>query len=73
MEEMSKMGGLIGWFKRHVGRFLVFPVGGVWFNLQDFHFFSTYFVAFFICMLGQFWFFEQALAQIVLVLLNAFF
>jgi hypothetical protein len=26
------------------GRFLAFPVCGVWFNLQDLHFFSPYFV-----------------------------
>jgi hypothetical protein len=39
-------------YQRHVGRFLVFPVYGVWFNLQDLYFTATYFVAFFVCMLG---------------------
>jgi hypothetical protein len=33
----------------HLGRFLV---GGVWFNLQDPHFLTTYIVVFFINMLG---------------------
>jgi hypothetical protein len=36
-------------YLRHVGRFLLFPVGGVHFNLQDLRIFPTYFVAFF-CM-----------------------
>jgi hypothetical protein len=30
-----------------VGGFFVFPVGGVWFDLQDLRFFPTYSVAFF--------------------------
>jgi hypothetical protein len=47
MGEMSKLG-----YQRHVGGFLVFPVCGVWFNLQDLRFFLIYFVAFFVGMLG---------------------
>jgi hypothetical protein len=39
-------------YQRHVVEVLVFPVCGVGLNLQDFHFIPTYFVAFFICMLG---------------------
>jgi hypothetical protein len=31
--------------QRHTGGVLVFPAGGVWFNLQDLRFFPTYFVA----------------------------
>jgi hypothetical protein len=31
-------------YQRHVGRFLVFSVYGVWFNLQDLYFIATYFV-----------------------------
>jgi hypothetical protein len=29
-------------YQRHMGRFLVFPVGGVQFSLKDLHFFPTY-------------------------------
>jgi hypothetical protein len=36
---------------RHLGRFPVFPVGDVWFYLQDLRFFPTHFVASFIYML----------------------
>jgi hypothetical protein len=39
-------------FQSNVGGFIVFPVCGVWFNLQDLRFFSTYFVPFFVRMLG---------------------
>jgi hypothetical protein len=36
-------------YQRYAGEFLVLPLGSVWFNL---HFFPTYFVAFFVFMLG---------------------
>jgi hypothetical protein len=39
-------------YHRHVSGFLVYPVCGVWFNLQNLSFFPTYIVAFFVCMLG---------------------
>jgi hypothetical protein len=39
-------------YQRHEGGFLVFPTCGVWFNLQDLRFITTYFVTFLICMLG---------------------
>jgi hypothetical protein len=38
-------------YQRQMGGFLLFPVCGVWFNLQDFAF-STYSVAFFVRMLS---------------------
>jgi hypothetical protein len=38
--------------QRHVGRFLVFPVCGVGFNLQDLRFIPTYFLTLLVCMLG---------------------
>jgi hypothetical protein len=38
--------------QRNVGGFLVFLVCGVWFNLQELRFIPTYFVAFFVRMLG---------------------
>jgi hypothetical protein len=34
-------------YERHEGRFLVFPVCGVGFSLQDLRFIPTYFVVFF--------------------------
>jgi hypothetical protein len=54
MGEMSEMYGLFGWCNRDMSRFLVFPVGGIQFSLQDLLFSPIYFVAFFICMVGQF-------------------
>jgi hypothetical protein len=39
-------------YQRHVGGFLVFPVRGVWFNPQDLLFIPTYFVAFFVRIMG---------------------
>jgi hypothetical protein len=41
-------------YQRHVVGFLVFPAGGtsICFSLQDLPFFPTYFVAFFVRMLG---------------------
>jgi hypothetical protein len=41
--QMGEMCKLV--YKRHVGRFLVLPVGGIWFNLQGLQFFPTYCVA----------------------------
>jgi hypothetical protein len=46
-------------YQRYVDRFFVFPVCGVWFHLQNLRFIPTYFVAFFVRMLGWFWFFKQ--------------
>jgi hypothetical protein len=39
-------------YPRHLGGYLVFAAGGVWFSLQDLCFFPTYFVAFFIYIFG---------------------
>jgi hypothetical protein len=49
MGDVSKLGWLS--YQRHIAGFLVLPVGGVRFNLQDLHFFPTYSVTFFISML----------------------
>jgi hypothetical protein len=35
-------------YQKDLGGFLVFPVFGVWFNLQNLRFFPTYFMAFFL-------------------------
>jgi hypothetical protein len=39
-------------YQRYVGRFLVYPLRGVWFNLQYLRVFPTYFLAFFVRTLG---------------------
>jgi hypothetical protein len=38
--------------QRHVGGFLVFPICDVGLDVQDLRFIATYFMAFFVCMLG---------------------
>jgi hypothetical protein len=44
--------------QRHVGGFLVFPVCGVWFNLQDLRFIPAYFMAFYVSYVGLIWIFQ---------------
>jgi hypothetical protein len=53
-DERDVQGGLTDRMvqQRHVGGFLVFPVCGIGLNLQDLRFIPTYFVAFFLRMLG---------------------
>jgi hypothetical protein len=59
--------------QRHVGKFFVFLVCGVWFNLQNLHFIPEHFVAFFVHMSGYLLSFKQTLCQVTFVLLNAYF
>jgi hypothetical protein len=40
-------------YQRHGDGFLVFPVGGIGFNLQDLHFYPTSIVAFLVRMLNK--------------------
>jgi hypothetical protein len=70
-----QMGGLTERiiYQRHVGGFLVFPVCGVWVNLQDLRFFPTYFAAFFVWMLGWFWFFKHTFIMLYLCSLMSTF
>jgi hypothetical protein len=60
-------------YERHVGRFLVSPVGGVWFNLEDLHFFQhILWFSSYACW-ANFDFFKQTLVQVIFVLYDAYF
>jgi hypothetical protein len=56
--------------QRSVRWFILFPVGGARFSLQNLLFSPSYFVALLICISGELWVLEQTLCRIVFVLLK---
>jgi hypothetical protein len=68
MGEMSKLDAWSNDLQRHVGGFLMWCLV----QLQDLRFFLTYFMTFFVCMVGDFWFFKRTLWQIIFMLLDAY-
>jgi hypothetical protein len=60
-------------YDRHVGGFLVFPVCGVWLNLQHLRFFPTFLWPFSYACWANFGFFKDTLDQVIFVYLNGHF